>query len=101
MILKIKERERKLGKQISKYEQTASNFLLFSYTFLFSQEDVLPRMRVFSGVALVQSCGSLGITGGAVIPSVKLDMIPYLNIPLEFPPSCISPRGQAILVKFN
>lgn len=61
-------------------------------------------MPVFSGAALLQSCGSLGITRGPAIPSAELDMIPHvnvLNVPLEFPSSCTSSRGWAILSQFN
>jgi len=56
---------------------------------------------VLSGVALLQSCRSLGITGGDTIHSAELDMIPCLNIPLEFLLSRIGTRSQAILAKFN
>lgn len=65
------------------------------------KQPVFRVMPVFSGVALVQSCRSLGITRGPAIPSAELDMIPYVNVPLEFPPSCTGSRGWAILSQFN
>lgn len=56
---------------------------------------------VFSGEALLQSCKSLGITRGDHHSLTELHMIPYSNIPLEFPFSCTGTRGQAILAKLN